>query len=294
MPKQYLSKNQRLLVFKFIGLIAMIRWYNIALIMVAQYLASLFLLTPADTKLEVLLDYKLHLVIFSTAFIIAAGYIINSFYDVERDTINRPEKTVFDRLISKQFSLNCYVIFNIIGLCLCVFISYKILIFHTIFIFGLWLYSHKLHKLPFIAELSASLLTVSAFFSICLYYQYIDLLILVYGSYIFLINLIREVSKNFTAIKGDVLYGYTTTVVYLGVRVTKFILLGLIGMSFMLPIAFYYLINESTIQYFFMVSMAVSAFLAILIYRARANEFELINTILKILLLISIGSIVLI
>ena len=77
--------------------------------------------------------------------IVVGGYLINAFYDFEKDMINQPERTYFDRLVSKRSCLNIYMLCNFFGLLLAYLISNKIF-FSAILIAVLWIYSHKLRK----------------------------------------------------------------------------------------------------------------------------------------------------
>jgi 4-hydroxybenzoate polyprenyltransferase len=79
---------------KGLAFFSVLRGYNIALIVLAQYLCSIFILAPDKPLKELLLDPDLALLILSTAIVIGSGYIINSFYDAEKDLINRPRKTL--------------------------------------------------------------------------------------------------------------------------------------------------------------------------------------------------------
>ena len=112
MSKSILSRSQRFVLLKFFALLSLVRWYNILLVAISQYLTALFILNSNESKLEVLLDYKLLLLSSASAFLIAGGYIINSFYDLEKDLVNNPKKIIFEKYISKWFSLNCYFLFQ--------------------------------------------------------------------------------------------------------------------------------------------------------------------------------------
>ena len=164
------SKKQKYLFVKFLALFTLVRWYNILLITFALYLSAVFLINPRENWLEVSLSYKLHLTIASLAFFIMAGYIINAFYDFEKDIINRPKETIFDRVISKASCLRAYGIFILIGFALSLVVGWKVLVFNTIFSFSLWFYSHKLRKKPITGELGATLLTIAPFISLTIFY----------------------------------------------------------------------------------------------------------------------------
>ena len=83
---------------------SVVRGYNIGLIILAQYLTSVFILAPNTPIFDVLLDPFLLAVVLATIGAVASGYIINNFYDQEKDIINRPQKFILDRMVS-QLSL---------------------------------------------------------------------------------------------------------------------------------------------------------------------------------------------
>jgi 4-hydroxybenzoate polyprenyltransferase len=74
------------------------------------------------------------------------GFLINAFYDFEKDMINQPSKTYFGRLVSKKTCLNIYVLLNIIGLLTGLLISKEIFIFNLLLTFSLWIYSPKIKR----------------------------------------------------------------------------------------------------------------------------------------------------
>ena len=69
----------------------MVRGYNIALPIAAQYLTFAYILAPHWPLLSVVLDPRLFALVLATAFSTAVGFIINNFYDAEKDRINRPQ-----------------------------------------------------------------------------------------------------------------------------------------------------------------------------------------------------------
>jgi 4-hydroxybenzoate polyprenyltransferase len=77
---------------------SVVRGYNILVIVIAQYLTAIYILAHDKPLGEVLFDVKLLMLVLASATTIAAGYIINNFYDSEKDRINRPNKSQLDRL----------------------------------------------------------------------------------------------------------------------------------------------------------------------------------------------------
>ncbi|MGB5652313.1 MAG: ubiquinone biosynthesis protein UbiA, partial [Robiginitalea sp.] len=112
------SRKTRLLLLKALSLISIVRGYNILVIALAQYLAAIFIMAPDLPWGDVILDLNLFVLVFSSALVIAGGYIINSFYDSEKDLINKPHKSMLDRLVSQRVKIYSYFILNFLGVLL--------------------------------------------------------------------------------------------------------------------------------------------------------------------------------
>jgi len=93
------SRKNKLLLLKVLSLFSVVRGYNILLIALAQYLASIYILAPRLPLVEVVFDLNLFVLVLVSAMVIASGYIINNFYDAEKDLINKPRKSMLDRLV---------------------------------------------------------------------------------------------------------------------------------------------------------------------------------------------------
>src|SRR5690554_7343591 len=87
------SRKLKWTLLQFLSFFSVIRGYNIAVVVIAQYLSAIFIFGSHSRAITVLTDVHLFLIIFSSALAIASGYIINNFYDDEKDLINRPYKS---------------------------------------------------------------------------------------------------------------------------------------------------------------------------------------------------------
>ena len=293
--KRLLNRKQRINLVKFFALLSLVRWYNILLVILAQYLASVHILNPDKPVLQVLKDPYLHLMIFSSAFIIASGFIINSFYDLEKDTINRPRQVVFNRLITQRSCLNLYFMFNTIGMVLSFYVSKRIMLFNFLFSIGLWFYSHKLKKQAFLGNFSATVLQVVPFLITILYYEDINYAIFFYVAFIAVIVLIREILKDLVSQKGDEVMGYTSVPILLGESTTKQILFLLMALTAVPPILLYFYYAIDYVVIYFIFSVIAVAYSVFLLAKAHSeDDFERINNIYKGIILFGIMSIVLV
>ena len=137
-------------LLKLLSIFSVVRGYNIALIVLAQYLTSIFILSPNSAVLDVLLDLYLFAIVLATLGAVASGYIINNFYDQEKDLINRPQKFILDQIVSQQTKLKLYFVLNFLVLLAASAISFRAVLFFVCYIFSIWFYSHKIKKMPIV------------------------------------------------------------------------------------------------------------------------------------------------
>ena len=182
-----LSRRQKHILLKFFSMFSVVRGYNILIIIAAQYLAAIFILAHNKPLGSVLFDLNLFMLVLASAATVAAGYIINNFYDSEKDLINRPQKSMLDRLVSQNTKLSFYFVLNFIAVILASYVSFRAVIFFSAYIFAIWFYSHKLKKLPFIGNLTSAILTITPFFVIFIYYKKLETVIFVHAMFLFLI-----------------------------------------------------------------------------------------------------------
>jgi len=281
------------LIVKVISLLTIVRWYNVLLVTVALTLSSLFLFNDFDISgFSTLKDGRLILLLLSVDFIMMAGFIINAFYDFEKDIINRPDETIFGRIVSKGFCLNFYVFLVFSGLLFAVFHSFLMIVFMFLFSFGLWFYSHKLRRKILTAELSASLLIIAPFFPLVIHYHRVSQMTILFLGYIFLISFIREIIKKMVSLKGDLIVGDKSLPIVFGIRKTKYLMLTLMIMTVGCIGAISPNIMHLPILYYFFFA-TIGLFTALILLRNSRTpaQFERLNTLFKILLVTGLMSI---
>ncbi|UOK43478.1 MULTISPECIES: geranylgeranylglycerol-phosphate geranylgeranyltransferase [Flavobacterium] len=290
-----LTRKTKILLMKILSLFSVVRGYNIPIIVIAQYLSSIFILAPEKRALDVILDWRLFIIVFVSTLTIASGYIINNFYDSEKDLINRPNKSMLDRLVSQKTKLQVYFGLNFLATALAFIISFRAALFFSVYIFLIWFYSHKLKKYPIIGNLTASLLAVLPFFGILLYFKNFYHVIFVHATFLFLLILIREMIKDLENIKGDVANDYQTIPVRFGEKISKK-LITVLTISTALPV--YILIDKYDVGYmdiYFYISLIVMLFFLQKLWKSQThNEYLQLHNILKSLIVAGVFSIVLI
>ncbi len=288
----YLNQEQRTLLVKFLAYLGLVRWYNLMLIALAQYLASIFLLNRGQKVLTILADTGLHAMVLACSMIIAGGYLINAFYDMEKDLANNPDKLIIGRIISKGFALNTYLLFNFTALVIGSIAGWPVVLFLSAFCFLLWFYSHKLKKITFVGNLTATFLSVCSFFIVCLYYWQLSWGLVLYVVFLVITELIRELVKDLEVIKGDILYGYATVPVAIGIPKTKRLLLTLMLANLIPVIGVYKLQGWSVVMFFFLFALALLALAGILLWLAKEKkDYSAVNTLLKVIMVLGVLSI---
>ncbi len=290
-----LTRKSKLLLMKVLSLFSVVRGYNIPIIVLAQYLSSIFILAPEKRALDVILDWRLFIIVFVSTLTIASGYIINNFYDSEKDLINRPNKTMLDRLVSQKTKLKVYFGLNFLATALAFIISFRAALFFAVYIFLIWFYSHKLKKYPIVGNLTASLLAVLPFFGILLYFKNFYHVIFAHATFLLLLILIREMIKDLENIKGDIANDYQTIPVRFGEKISKQII-TVLTISTIIPV--FILIEKYNVGYmdiYFYMSLIVLIFFLIKLWKSETQlHYIQLHNILKSIIVAGVFCIVLI
>ena len=302
-----LSRKNKLLALKIISLFSVVRGYNIPIIILAQYLSAIFILAPEIRALDVLLDFSLFLIVFASTVTIASGYIINNFYDSRKDLINRPTKSMLDRLVSQSTKLKVYFSLNFIAALVAVYLSWRAFLFFSAYIFLIWFYSHKIKKIALIGNLMASILAVMPFFAILLYYytklpfyeietyksQFV--VISAHATFLFLLLLIRQMIKDLENIKGDLVDNYHTIPVLYGETTSKKII-SFLSLLTLFPV--YILIEIYDVGYmdiYFYFCLIILLFFLKYLWKSNTKaQFLLLHNVLKFLIVSGVFCIILI
>lgn len=281
--------------YKFISLFSVIRLYNIFIIIIAQYFTSIFIISIDTSISSILFDFQLFLLILSSSIAIASGYIINNFYDYEKDLINKPIKSKIDKVIRKRTKLSLYITLNFLCIYTSSLVSWRAVLFFSIYIFVIWLYSHKLKRILFIGNIVSSLLSVIPFFIILIYYKNFELIIFLYAIFLFLIVYMREIIKDLENIKGDFTLDYRTIPVVYGEKSSKYLL----SIVSLFTVAIIYILlsgfDTGMMFYYYYFSIAVLLFFIIVLWKYDSKKYyNFLHNLLKFLIVLGVLSIVLI
>ena len=298
----------------------LIRVENLAIIALTQILVRFFIVIPVFElyKLPLALNNMEYILfILATLCIAAAGYIINDYFDVSIDSVNKPMQVMVGNIFSKKEAFRYHLILNFIGSLLGLYAGWQAgnykLGFVFIMIAGLlWFYATSFKKMFLIGNLivsftAAMVILTIGFFETTLFKQsdfvlataanIIMMEILAYSFFAFLTTLIREIIKDMQDIKGDAGYGCKTVPVVLGLKNAKTIvtiLCGLlIGLLFYLQKLYFPDGDFMKIAYIFIaIQLPVVALVFNLVPAQTAEEFGKMSTLMKIIILLGILSMV--
>ncbi|MBV7441195.1 geranylgeranylglycerol-phosphate geranylgeranyltransferase [Weeksellaceae bacterium TAE3-ERU29] len=209
---------------KFLALFTVVRGYNVAMLVLAMYFTAYFIFSKNTSLIKFLSHWHLHFIILASAFTVSAGYIINNFYDLDKDRIGRPVFAYMAKFVSQNFKLTIYVIFNVIALIFACLASWRVALFFIFFQFATWFYSHKLNRIIFINNLTSTILSLLPFLAILLYYNNYSKSIFIHAGFLGLNLLCLDLTKDLLTVKADAIYNYNTLPVSLGIKKSKIVL----------------------------------------------------------------------
>jgi 4-hydroxybenzoate polyprenyltransferase len=230
----------------FSAFLKMIRLPNLIFIILTQFLFHQFILHPLLNPLGLrprIDGLELALLSFASVLIAAAGYIINDYFDINIDQVNKPSKNVVDIIISRRWAMLWHFVLSGIGILLSLYVSWKtglwyIVLANTACVMLLFAYSLSLKRKLLAGNILISVLTAWVILILCLselwplYFPNIDNELLnahtkiirfgfLYAGFAFILSLIREAIKDMEDMEGDAKYGSRTMPVVWGVQATK-------------------------------------------------------------------------
>jgi 4-hydroxybenzoate polyprenyltransferase len=258
------------------------------------------------------------LLVISTVLIAAGGYVINDYFDVRTDEINKPAKMIISKRISLKPALNFYRILSVAGVLIGFYLSYRVNYLMLGFIFPaiammLWFYSARYQRTILWGNLAISLLSAMVVLIVWLFeffalranpinysesmkqLGFISLIVAAYAAFAFLVTLIREIMKDIEDIEGDRTEGFRTLPIVSGISVTKRVALIISVLTILLlGICQYYLYRTNLTLVFWYILAAVQTFLVYLVYsisRAKTKEdFHFVSLAAKIVMVAGILS----
>jgi 4-hydroxybenzoate polyprenyltransferase len=273
------------------SLFKLTRFGNLVIIGLAQYFTAGFLVGR-----HTLNDPLLFLLSCSTVLIAAAGYIINDYYDVKIDYINKPDRVVIGKAITRRHAILYHVVLSALGVLIGLYISWetkllKIVAINVLSVFLLWWYSNNLKRLPFVGNLTVAFLTGLSILMIDGLYRTGSTLILIYASFAFFMTLVREIIKDIEDLKGDNTFGCKTLPIIWGIRKTKFVIYGILTVFSVVVVILNYFYKALPFWYFVVFLFLPLLWMLYKLIRAdMKKDFSILSTFCKVIMLLGIIS----
>jgi 4-hydroxybenzoate polyprenyltransferase len=298
----------------------LIRYKNLIIIALLQYLLRYFLLLPILETYgvdPVLSHLRFALLVIATVCLAASGYVINDYFDIKTDLINRPSKVLVGKTIPRRQALLIHLILTFTGVLIGFFLAYVMRKEHYAIMFLaipilLWYYSTTLKKQLLVGNIIISILTAMvAYLVVSVEFAALgrklgdDILnseacstawfwTTGFAFFAFISNLMREIIKDLEDMKGDYANGCRTLPIVLGSRYTKALVIIVALFSVVTLWSFFFMIpvlQQSTITliYFSVCLTLPYLFLINQVRRARLpGEYHNASTAAKIIMLTGI------
>lgn len=292
----------------------LIRWQNLILIIIAQVLIKYALFESFDVA-TTLDSLEFLFLVTITLCLAAAGNIINDIYDIETDSINKPNKVIIGKHISEKLAYNLFFTLNIIGIGLGFYLSHSVgkSSFFSIFVIislALYVYASYLKGTVLFGNLLISFLVGMSIIIVGIF----DLLpaiipqnrvtqitffkiVIDYAVFAFLINLVREIIKDIQDVDGDYKAGMNTLPIVLGrERANKIaFIVSMIPIGAVIYFMVTYLYKQQiAIGYFLVFVIAPLIYVTIKIFGAEHQKhYQHISIVYKVVMLLGIFSLLL-
>ena len=219
----------------------LIRLPNLFFIALTQVLFQFCIYYPLYRNMVTESD-RLHFIflVLASLCIAAGGYIINDYFDINIDEINKPRKMVVDKVIHRRWAIAWHFILSFTGIILTalaipIFEKWYLILANIASIALLWFYSTNFKKSLLIGNIVISLLT--AWSILIVFFSKLSVenafepgnhsqpkffrLAFLYAGFAFICSLIREAIKDIEDIKGDERYGSRSMPIAWGVNASK-------------------------------------------------------------------------
>jgi 4-hydroxybenzoate polyprenyltransferase len=256
------------------------------------------------------------LLVLASLCIAAAGYIINDYFDINIDEVNKPDKMVVDKLINRRWAIAWHFMLSTTGVLLTVLAlpflqKWYLILANILCVVLLWLYSTNFKKSLLTGNLVISLLT--AWTILVIFFSKVNLsdafgagdnnhskffrLAILYAGFAFIISLVREAIKDLEDMAGDAKYGCRTMPIVWGVNATKvYIAVWLIVLLSLLVILQVYVLQY---KWWLAVAYSVPAIifpLFIILFRLKKSNtskgYHQLSTLTKLVMFTGILSMV--
>lgn len=303
-----------------ISLLRLVRLPNLLIIGLLQSLIRYGLILPVLEHFgyqPVLSHFRFGILVLASVCMAASGYVINDYFDIKIDRLNRPEKMVIDNGLKRREAMFFHVILSFVGVFAGLFLSYVArketwaLMFLLIPVF-LWYYSTTFKKQGFIGNLVVSSLT--ALVSIVVVSLEFAMLVRVHGSSIinseacstawfwtlgfaffaFVTTLIREIVKDMEDVLGDEEGGCRTLPIEIGMKFSKiFVVILTCSTVFSIWGLYFYIdvLRNSDITLWYIIALITIPFILSVFFLYKSNNpkaYHRLSNFYKLIMLLGI------
>ncbi len=301
-----------------VSFLRLIRWINLLYIALTQYLVQYTLIKPILAqagKTTTLGDLHFLLLVISTVLVAAGGYVINDYFDVKMDEVNKPRRIFIDRTIHHRSAILLHQVLTAAGVSLAFYVAwqaanFKLAFLHMIIAAFLWFYStgYKRQVLLgniIIAFLSGIVILLPGLYERNLFIPQnaasvhaaysIFIILFFYFVFAFILSLARELSKDIQDMEGDRLHGCRTLPIVAGINKSRWIIAGYLSIVLILltyiqvlQIGGHDMISAYTIFSTLQFPVLITFYL---LYIARvSSQFSMVSSLIKITMLMGILS----
>jgi 4-hydroxybenzoate polyprenyltransferase len=305
-----------------------VRWQNLLIIILTMILMRYAVLRPVLSRMNVFLYdlpgqmtnmslqlawYDFVILVMATVLISAGGYVINDYFDIKTDLINRGKVLVGTEMPRRQ-AMMLHNILNIIGVAAGFYISWKVGYFWMGVLFLLvsgllYFYSASYKRQFLIGNVIVALLTAMVPMLVVLYdappiYRYYavnaiklpDLTLIFYwvggfSIFAFITTLTREIIKDIEDFEGDVAYGRNTIPVVIGILTTRIISVCLVVITIaMLFLAWFLFIKDTITLVYISLTIVIPLILVAyqLIISKSRSQLHIASRLMKIVMITGI------
>jgi len=301
---------------KIFAFFKLIRWFNLLITGASLLLFHHFViaanmkvinLTPTLSFAGVLL------LVLSVVSIMAAGNVVNDYFDFAQDKKYKPNSTVLGKLISLDEAMYIVFALNALGIGLAFFLAWKVesLKLANVFLLTailLWQYSATLKKYPLIgnlliAGLCAFVFAIPVLFESQLLQpgfnpalkQIVMLNLQGYALFAFLTTLIREISKDVEDMEADVSTNHKTLPILIGFKATRFVVVMLVLLLCVaIGLLMYVFWNGGAKNHFWYAALFLQFPIFVnvlpLLVAERKLDFKVQSTIMKVVMVFGIAT----
>jgi 4-hydroxybenzoate polyprenyltransferase len=269
-----------------VSFLRLTRVWNLLIIALSQYFTAAMLIGMSK-----IYDWKLFVLSTCTLMIAAGGYVINDYYDVKIDLVNKPERVVIGKGITRRYAILLHSMLSVLGIAIGLFLGWRIAAINFAAVFLLWWYSNDLKRHPFIGNVVVALMTAIAVMMVDGLYETGSLLIVTYAVFAFFMTLIREIIKDMEDLKGDHTFGCRTLPIVWGFRKTKILVYSILGIFSVIVLLLNFYFTRLPEYYFLIFLLPLLVILVIRLIRADTKkDFAWLSTFCKVILILGILS----